>query len=90
MMEQIAATNAGISADIGGTFRVRISEVAITGEGQASASTCSNYAEASFVDAEGQYTPEEAGMGEPARNVDTLRDVGGVWQVATSEYTGPC
>jgi hypothetical protein len=65
-MEQIAADLVAISADVSGTYRVRISQVAVNeDEGSASVVTCSDYREATFAAADGPLTPEEAGKGDP-------------------------
>jgi hypothetical protein len=89
-MERVVAKNVAINADIGGTYRVRISQVTVTGEGEASATVCSDYREVTFADADGPDTPEEAGFGVPQRNTYTLRELGGAWQVASGEMTGSC
>lgn len=89
-MRAMAARNAGNALDIGGTYRVRITDVTVTGEGEATAAVCSDYRETTFADPDGQYTPAEVDMGEPAGTAFTLSHLGGAWRVQTSEGTGPC
>ena len=89
-MGQVAAKNTAISADIAGTYRVRVSEVTITGDGEASAVACSDYGEVTFVSNEGTFTPEEAGFGVPHRSEYRLRNLGESWQVTTGELGGSC
>ena len=88
-MGRVAAKNVAINAEIGGTYRVRISQVTITGDGEAEVVSCSDYREATFSDQDGPDTPEEAGLGVPELSKYTLRNVG-TWQVTTGEVIGTC
>jgi len=90
MMEQIAATNAGISADIGGTYRVRISQITVGDDGTAGAILCSDFSSVTFADPNGTYPPGEVGYGERRRSVYTLRDLTTHWQVTTDVRDGTC
>lgn len=89
-MGRVVAKNVAINADIAGTYRVRISQVAITGEGEASVAACSDYSEATFASDDGTFTPEEAGFGIPQRSEYKLRNIGDTWQITTGEVIGSC
>lgn len=90
VMNRIATNNAADSVDIGGTFRTRVSDVAVEGD-SATATTCDDYREATFADADGPDTPETAGFAEPRlKSLQIQRLEGNRWLVGTSEVTGSC
>lgn len=90
MMGQIATTNAGISADISGTYRVQITSVTVGDDGTAEAILCTDFSSVIFADPNGTYPPEEVGYGERRRSVYTLQDLDTHWQVTTDVRDGTC
>jgi hypothetical protein len=90
VLERIATNNGADSAQIGGTFRTRVSDVEVDGD-VATALTCDMYADVTFADVNGSATPEEAGFGDNILLKDTLRRTPeGRWVLGTSERTGTC
>lgn len=89
-MEEMASGNAANSVSIGGTYRVRISDVTVPDGATATATVCSDYRDATFADADGPDTPEQAGMDVPKLYTYSLRELGGHWEVATAERAGTC
>lgn len=90
VMARVATNNGNAGAKIGGSYRVRISSVAITGDGTATAVACSDFQDVSFADAERSYTPQEAGFGERQRSTYVLRLGAPNWQVVSNEQEGSC
>jgi len=89
VMENIAATNAGISAQIGGTFRTRVFDVTITGD-EASAMACDMYADVTFASVEGPATPQEAGFGENRLLRMPMKRIDDRWLIGPSTREGTC
>ncbi|WP_019136470.1 hypothetical protein [Cellulomonas massiliensis] len=90
-MERVAEGNAKIDAKIGGTFHVEVGGVTVDGD-TATGVSCDDFADATFEDENGTYTPEEAGFDEPRRKSFTLvRGASeGIWKVETVKREGTC
>ena len=90
-MQQIAAQNVGIAAEIGGVIRVEVREIAVDGD-SARAVACVDYSEATFADPDGTYTPDEAGFGGTFRESLTLARLATEdrWMIMTTEVEATC
>jgi len=91
-MESMAGNNAKSKLDVGGTFQVTISDVAVDpAAGSATASACTDFSKATFTDPNGSYTPAQVGVPKPTHHDLTLRRVtGDQWRIMTSNENGTC
>lgn len=89
--QDIADNNAADQATIGGTMRVRIKDIVVTGD-TATGSACTDYGDATFADVNGTYTPAEAGFDPPVVVNFTLARVAAEnrWIILTYDVPGRC
>lgn len=89
-MQQIADTNGNLQAEVGGVFRVDVRDVVVEGD-SASVIACLDYADATFADPNGSYTPDQVGFGGVSHQELTfLRVDADAWIVQTSTVEGKC
>ncbi len=89
-LEADAETNEATGSIFGGVHRATITDIRVDGD-TATGSVCRDYRDGTFANAEAEYTPDEAGFGEPRLYTHTLVNLGGgVWRVQSTERAGTC
>ena len=89
-LEADAETNEATGSIFGGVHRATITDIRVDGD-TATGSVCRDYQDGTFANAEAEYTPDEAGFGEPRLYTHTLANLGGgVWRVQSTERAGTC
>jgi hypothetical protein len=90
-MLQVATANANDQAKVGGVFHATVAGISVDGD-TARATKCDDYANVTFADINGTYTPEQAGFGENRLLAATLvrGPAVGQWIVQSEEKLGTC